>query len=206
MPYPQAMANFARVYGDVCAYATGRASIVQVTDLDVVKAITLKDHRKCNDRPWFPFISSFMRQGIIWASGETWSSSRASLAPLFHPQGLKLLHPAMASAVDDMMDYLRRHVDDRGGGTGVVMDMAAVCDMLAVEAISRTAYSLSLGLFEATPNTANLELASALKDKLRLASADLEGSISMQVALIFPTIGFAMRRILQHVPGTRDHR
>eukprot|EP00899_Mesostigma_viride_P024011 jgi/Mesvir1/4795/Mv11091-RA.1 len=203
-PYPEVHRRLAQQYGAICAYAMGRASCIQVTDVDAVLRVTLKEYRKFPARPVFAYVPPFSRKAFIFNRGEPWSSNRAVLTPVFHTHGMKALKPAMAAAMDDMMGYLRRHVDDKGGAQ--VVEMAAVLKRLGMEVISRTAYSLPLGLFAPTTEPSNLEFMRAIEDITRLASTDLEGSISVQIANLLPMLGYAMRQVLRHVPGTRDHR
>ena len=86
-------------YGRVYKMGFGRRPTIVITDLEMIKQITIKEFPKFQNR-WFPEVNPPMSSFLFIAKDDQWKRIRTTLSPTFSATKLKEVIPLMEEASD----------------------------------------------------------------------------------------------------------
>ncbi|KAK1629213.1 hypothetical protein QYE76_003528 [Lolium multiflorum] len=134
--------HWSRVYGSIYFYATGSIQVLNVTDLDMVKALA---NYKALDLGKPSFLQkdrgALLGMGILTANGELWVHQRKVIAPEFFMDKVKGMVDLMMDAAVLMLNSWEDKVVSLGGRAEIVVD--EFLRNFSADIISRTSFGSS---------------------------------------------------------------
>ncbi|KAM3966423.1 cytochrome P450 9e2-like [Aphomia sociella] len=121
------------------------APSIMVTDIDLVKKITIKDfehfldHRKLVDENNDPFFG----RNLISLKGQEWKDMRSTLSPAFTSSKMRLMVPFMVEVGDQMIQSLNAKIKNSGVGY-IDMDAKDLTTRYANDVIASCAFGLKV--------------------------------------------------------------
>ena len=89
-----------------CGYIELMQPVLYVGDLDLIRAITIKDFEYFTDRRELVFSESFMEMVIV-LNGKQWKDTRAVMSPTFSTSKLRAMHQLCLDNASNLTDYVK---------------------------------------------------------------------------------------------------
>ncbi|KAM7427258.1 Thromboxane-A synthase [Porites harrisoni] len=126
-------------YGRVCGYYLGRSPAYLISDLDLLKQITVKEFSKFTNRPLGPLSASTGVQSkvLLQAQDEDWKRIRGTITPTFSAHKLKQVAPLVNKSCETLCKKLEKIVE-----SGDKANMWRVYGKFTMEVILSTAFGV----------------------------------------------------------------
>eukprot|EP00850_Spirogloea_muscicola_P015422 SM000118S25565 [mRNA] locus=s118:41564:44531:+ [translate_table: standard] len=187
--------EWGRMYGPVCKYFLGPQHMVLVHDPDVVHAVCVKGFHKAHDRfeltpneltPWM----------LLFSKGAYWQGIRSTVLPLFHTEKLASYSGLVSSCLDRLLGWLERAAGQRG-----TTDISLLFHKLGLDAIGTAVFGAD---FLSIEGGKLVKAANVMVETFNLTGRG--APLSTLLFLVSPTLGTALRLMLEYIPGTPERR
>ncbi|KAH8263081.1 hypothetical protein KR044_004094, partial [Drosophila immigrans] len=119
--------------------------IAVVTDLDLIKAILIKDFNKFENRSDTPMRESVERnplQGNLFnLHGDEWRAVRARLSPTFTSGKIKYMFNTIADVSQQLEETIRNEVEN-SSGSGAILEVYSLLGRYTVDVIASSAFGI----------------------------------------------------------------
>ena len=145
-PWMSVAARHVQTFGPVYGVFDGSTPKLVVADPQLVKQIMVQDFTHFTDRNPARLSHPIEQKMMVGMQGAKWAAWRKIMTPAFSPQKLKLMEPMMQISVDNLID----EIEKRAGGGEADVDVRAISDYFALEALARTGLGIEMNLNQAS--------------------------------------------------------
>ncbi|KAI4335779.1 hypothetical protein L6164_014389 [Bauhinia variegata] len=133
--------HWKKIYGTTFLIWFGPTVRLTVSDPDLIREIftSKSELYEKNEAP--PLVKQLEGDGLLSLKGEKWALHRKIISPTFHMENLKLLMPAMATSVEDMLEKWWAMSENESGE--VEIEVSEWFQRLTEDIITRTAFGSS---------------------------------------------------------------
>nr|CAH0108323.1 unnamed protein product [Daphnia galeata] len=126
-------------YGKVFGYFDGPIPNLVITDVDMIKAMFVKDFDHFADRRSFEMKSKVMRKWLSLMKGQEWKDIRSSVTPAFTSGKIKRMSGLIKDCIGDMCDRVTIFAEKDGK-----IDAKQVFSVFTMDVIARCAFGLKI--------------------------------------------------------------
>ena len=129
-----------------CGYLEIGQPVLFVADLELIRAITIKDFEYFTDRRQFAITPSF-RKTLSMLNGKEWKDTRAVMTPSFSSSKLKAMHQLCLDNANNLAKYVQEEMETKGH-----FEIKDVFGRFTMDNIASCAFGVQCNSFE-DPNT-----------------------------------------------------
>ncbi|OQR66534.1 cytochrome P450 3A4-like [Tropilaelaps mercedesae] len=138
--YHKAVEKWHEQYGPIIGYFIGRAPVLSISDVNLLKLIEIKDFIDFADRPdWLTGRGTFHDDALTTLKGQRWKTVRSTLTPSFTSSKLKALTAEMSLIVDEFIENVTNH-------NGAKVEIYPYLQALTIDVICKTALGVDYAI------------------------------------------------------------
>ncbi|XP_046636806.1 cytochrome P450 3A2-like [Daphnia pulicaria] len=173
---PEYDSALVKQYGKVFGYFDGLVPNLWITDVDMIKAVCVKDFEHFVDRRSFQIKTKVMRKWLIMMKGQEWKDVRSSITPAFTSGKIKRMSSLIKDCVGDLCDRLSNFTENDGKINAKLTFSAFTMDVIA-----RCAFGLKI-------ETLGNEDDTFIKNAQHVLNPPTNRSPIVLLPLLFPTL------------------